>query len=820
MALSDVKRLIVTTALATPLAAKVDRTELAQVATSGLYTDLINKPDFGSAAFEQKENFATSAEGDLATSAVQPNDPISDLSETSGAKIMTAAERTKLAGVAPGATANDTDANLKNRANHTGTQPIATVEGLPAALDGLSTSRIAGDAALGVRIDGEEAARTSGDAEANAARESGDNALNGRVDRVPMDRGPSIGFIPGQNTRAATYSVDATGAIRSAVDQNGEQLTTSESGLLMGDVSFVRGPSHGFLPGEASPSVSVTTDAAGALLDAEDESGHVFQATRSGSLSAQVATMRGPSLGLSPASGQPITEGRFRSDTLDEVVDVRGGEVSYRGSIPRAANDLPAADPRSFDAGSSTVPVEAGEILLPSRRIAWAAGAVTSPAPANVAVTDEAIAAGNGIVTHLTYELIASVAAVRRASDDAPRVEGTHYRIDRSRGFVANLTADALEIDYIGSPGRKDIVSIDPREANPALTITQGAAKPRNAHLYAQAPPASHMEIARVTRKGPHAFYIPRWKWRNGVHVDRQAEYAAALDHNRRITAPMRQRLITGQRVRIIAHGNSRVSIGTGGNLSLLNTNPNSKSVAGDPAQSWIRDVPGYYELYSQADRALFGFDTPSLETFNNDVGYNLPGGTHDGFGAVHVRAGYVWEMLKALHAAYPNAIIDYRNWGIGGTNSSDTIQSNGAGNALYPARWNAVKADIIAGETIFIPIDNMNEGPAIDSYANWTRMAREAQALGAVIHFMGGGRTDPRFSSPDVNLAAFQMGEMARAASDTGSAFSDSWRFLAPENLCGLGLCEDELMDAGLENHEGVPLQRPTGRDAAQAYL
>ena len=37
------------------------------------------------------------------------------------------AEQTKLAGIAAGATANDTDSNLKNRANHTGTQTAATI---------------------------------------------------------------------------------------------------------------------------------------------------------------------------------------------------------------------------------------------------------------------------------------------------------------------------------------------------------------------------------------------------------------------------------------------------------------------------------------------------------------------------------------------------------------------------------------------------------------------------------------------------------------------------------------------------------------------
>lgn len=45
-------------------------------------------------------------------------------------KAFTATNQTKLAGVAPGATANDTDANLKARANHTGTQAASTITGL------------------------------------------------------------------------------------------------------------------------------------------------------------------------------------------------------------------------------------------------------------------------------------------------------------------------------------------------------------------------------------------------------------------------------------------------------------------------------------------------------------------------------------------------------------------------------------------------------------------------------------------------------------------------------------------------------------------
>lgn len=54
--------------------------------------------------------------------------------------LMTAADKGKLDGIAVSATANDTDSNLKDRANHTGTQAINTIAGLQAALDAKQAS--------------------------------------------------------------------------------------------------------------------------------------------------------------------------------------------------------------------------------------------------------------------------------------------------------------------------------------------------------------------------------------------------------------------------------------------------------------------------------------------------------------------------------------------------------------------------------------------------------------------------------------------------------------------------------------------------------
>lgn len=55
---------------------------------------------------------------------------------TGAAGFMAAADKTKLDGIAAGATANATDAQLRDRATHTGTQAISTVSSLQTALDG------------------------------------------------------------------------------------------------------------------------------------------------------------------------------------------------------------------------------------------------------------------------------------------------------------------------------------------------------------------------------------------------------------------------------------------------------------------------------------------------------------------------------------------------------------------------------------------------------------------------------------------------------------------------------------------------------------
>lgn len=133
---------------------------------SGSYTDLTNKPTIPAAATVDKLSGAgtigktvmkaATAEaartaigagtsnltiGATATTAKAGNYAPPTVT-TSANGLMLSADKTKLDGIVAGATKNATDAQLRDRSTHTGSQVISTVTGLQAALDDLS-ARIA-----------------------------------------------------------------------------------------------------------------------------------------------------------------------------------------------------------------------------------------------------------------------------------------------------------------------------------------------------------------------------------------------------------------------------------------------------------------------------------------------------------------------------------------------------------------------------------------------------------------------------------------------------------------------------------------------------
>lgn len=117
------------------------------------------------------------------------------------------ADRTKLDGIATNATANDTDANLKNRANHTGAQAISTITGLEDALAAISGGTYRAEDNGGVKGSGVSGAQRILNAAAISLAIGDADTANGKV-----DLGGGIWEVDGTiNAGGADFVIDGSG---------------------------------------------------------------------------------------------------------------------------------------------------------------------------------------------------------------------------------------------------------------------------------------------------------------------------------------------------------------------------------------------------------------------------------------------------------------------------------------------------------------------------------------------------------------------------------------------------------------------------------
>lgn len=121
------------------------------------------------------------------------------LATTSDAGLLSSSDKTKLDGVAAGATANSSDATLLNRANHTGTQAAGTITGLANVATSGAYADLSGRPTLGTAAPLDVAA--SGDA-------SSGQVVKGNDSRLTDARTPTA------HTQAASTISDSTTAGR------------------------------------------------------------------------------------------------------------------------------------------------------------------------------------------------------------------------------------------------------------------------------------------------------------------------------------------------------------------------------------------------------------------------------------------------------------------------------------------------------------------------------------------------------------------------------------------------------------------------------
>jgi ribosomal silencing factor RsfS len=120
--------------------------------------------------------YHTDARVDARIAAASVTD-LSDVTSAGSGAIMTSAERTKLTGIATAATANDTDANLLNRSNHTGTQTASTISDFDNEVSNntsvaANTAKNTYPSADAVKLAGIETGATANDTDANLLNRS------------------------------------------------------------------------------------------------------------------------------------------------------------------------------------------------------------------------------------------------------------------------------------------------------------------------------------------------------------------------------------------------------------------------------------------------------------------------------------------------------------------------------------------------------------------------------------------------------------------------------------------------------------------------
>ncbi len=128
-----------------------DKGDISVTASGAIWTidaGVVSNAKLGTvptATFKGRITAATGAPEDMtATQATS----LLDVATTSVKGVMSAADKTKLDGIATGATANATDAALRDRATHTGTQAAATITGLASVATSGSAADLSGNLAV------------------------------------------------------------------------------------------------------------------------------------------------------------------------------------------------------------------------------------------------------------------------------------------------------------------------------------------------------------------------------------------------------------------------------------------------------------------------------------------------------------------------------------------------------------------------------------------------------------------------------------------------------------------------------------------------
>lgn len=483
---------------------------------------------------------------------------------------------------------------------------------------------------------------------------------------------------------------------------------------------------------------------------------------------------QGPSIGF--LTGMVTTPSRAVLDIEGHPIGVYdASNVSYAlGSDGVWAPNSQEPDPAEQARTSASVSLPATRVPNGNSVINVPAQLVTSALPGSTAVTAEAITLKYGVAVKTVYQYPRTVVLTKTAGS-VVLVENTDYSVDYQYGTITGLinTADIpCTVAYSGKKQRIDYVSVS-RDTG-ALTVTAGTEVARIPSMWEPTLPAGQILVWRVLRWVDGAKASPAYRFRAHVRRGLEADYDRRVQINRSRIPRTRQKLEQGLDIELVCTGDSTTAMGA--SEAAQNTTPNGH----------YRDVIGYFADYDTATRALI----PQY-----DLG--------DGAGATHTREGWGWGTVKAIEARY-GVTVDYRNWGINGTDSSNGSYVNN-GVTLYhgsaPTRLNPTVAD---AADIAIVAFGQNELGSTSTYANLLVIGQAFLDADTEVIFLTPSRRSPLAAGEAYTSWRYTCDAIAAAAETLGVACVMSGDVLDVPNLGAAPISSRELSEGQLPNHPG----------------
>lgn len=392
-----------------------------------------------------------------------------------------------------------------------------------------------------------------------------------------------------------------------------------------------------------------------------------------------------------------------------------------------------------------------------------------------------------------------SSVVVTRTSDSAVLTLNTDYLLNSEHGSIclpSTGTDVPVTVTYNWARRRYSTIYVDPDTL--AVAVVDGTERTRDAQEFLPTIPTKAIALFNVRVVGTTVEIIPVWDAYAGEIRALAEQVQTDRNRNQRRLPRSRAELLRGTVLKIGIYSDS---IGAMQNGSPSATTPNG--TARDRAAS----TNGYLVVDGAIGSDLYGA-LPLYTAVQN-------GWADDGAGAVHTRFGHVWfaaEELASMYGATIGTNLIINNWGIGGTDLSNT-----GSNALAPTRMNAMLA---GDDDLIIEHFGMN---------NMTLAANEANLATLVTNILNAGKEVIVCGVPRIN--AFRYGLTyqnwrdinrikRRVAERLNVAFCDTAGFYADPYLDALGISSKDTCSANGFNHPAIMEHRRMSRPLVEMLM